>query len=248
MKNTAFIAALLVGATVMGCGKDKDKEILEPLNITMYAGDEYRIQPASGFDEYVTDNDYIATVTNEGLVHAWTIGETFVKAQNANAEQRVNITVTARYDFEEPCADWASTKNDIIRKYGAPDATAGNMIAYNHGEGNVPLVTMYAFDGAALIASFAMVEPENALVWIEFLSERYLTEPATAGIYLFVNAWNKEDRTTFIGFQEYDDGSVYRTTYMPYNRSVKPTVLSDLSETWSSVIIRKLDAHGNRLP
>lgn len=239
MKNTLFVAALLVGATVTGCGKDKDREILEPLNLNLYAGDEYRIQSTAGFDEYVTDNDYIATVTDDGVIHAWTIGEAAVTAQNANAEQTVNIIVTPRYVFEEPCTDWTSTRNDIIREYGAPDATEGNMIAYNHAEGSVPLATMYAFDGDALIASFAMIEPSDAHAWIGFLSERYLTEPASSGIYMFVNAWKKENVTTLIGFQEHNDGSAYRTTYMPYHQSIKPTVSFGLLETWSSGIIRK---------
>ena len=113
MKTRILVTiALVAGMMLAGCSKDEENMeqfTIDTEQISILAGDDYKVIPSGEFTARSTDED-VATVSTEGMVHGVSAGEADVVFTSAgNAQSRTcKVSVDWRYKyFDEPILDFS---------------------------------------------------------------------------------------------------------------------------------------------
>lgn len=85
-----------------GCSEDKDKLSLNTSDVSLYVEDTKELT-ASEKVEWSSESNFIAKVSDKGLLTANHVGKTFVTATCANGTEKCIVEVKAKYNtFVEP--------------------------------------------------------------------------------------------------------------------------------------------------
>lgn len=173
MKKLFFLLFILL-STFYSCKNNEDID-LKGSEITLYSGEQYAIKANSDTKIlYESENEYIATVSDKGVITAKRIGETSILMDNGMDKKAFGVKVNPKYDlYPIPELNFGMSKISLIEKYGTPDETDENTIAYSDYSDAASFV-IYKFDDAGLlVASSVMVKTSYSKDIIPFLLERY---------------------------------------------------------------------------
>ena len=215
------IATCLVGITLLsGCKKDNEPDIITLLveQKSLYSEDEYQIEATSTSKiVYSSDSEYIASVSERGLVTAKHIGQTNIILTNGEDSKRLEITVVPKSNlYPEPDVYFGESKQSIIAKFGKPDNETDEGVGYIDYSNAAPFI-MYMFDDYNKLNGYSiMVKSIYSSLLTDFLLERYQPVTESGGAMMFVNEYEPNKVTKSIALSLYNI-NYWMVMYLPYN-------------------------------
>ena len=206
--------------TLVGCSKDEEDvmSITSSKNVELTSKGTSQITCSDSKASYLSEDEYVATVSDKGLITAKRIGETYI---DVNSQKAVKVTVKPLVtSFVEPQFLFGATKNEVISKVGSNYSNSTSTgIAYTPSSGKVKGYVYLLKDGkvcaVGMIVSTLYMETLT-----DFLLERYMPATFSEENYtaLFVNGISLEKTTMLIGEQLYSV-SLMNVVYMPYDKN-----------------------------
>ena len=206
MKKIAL--AIIALATLASCNNGKIK--IKNDSLSMYHLEEEQIIAESKMPiSYTSENEFNASVDDEGLVTAHCIGETKIKLSTDDDVKYVDVKVKPKHNlYIIPDISFGENRESVISKLGEPDSENSNgVISYNN-YCLVGITMMISFENGKM-DSFAFVIPSSYYSRLtDFLAERYMTVGTSNGVIYLVDAISPSSATYYIGVSYYSGNYV----------------------------------------
>lgn len=197
--KTPLLVYFLAGLICIFCsctkGNDGDTGITlkSADSVTLHSGETSQIDAIS-YDtiNYATQNKFNATVSKTGLIKANYLGNTTINLKNSHGYASVKVAVIPRITlYPEPYLFKGMKKSDVIAKYGNPDKTTSNSIAYLSYSPKAPiLLYTIAIDGS-VVGAAVTVDVMYTEDLSQYLNERYYFYKTDNKILYFFNGIEK---------------------------------------------------------
>ncbi len=200
---------------------DPDPEVeavitLEETSATLHYGETYQINAECEFPiTYTSENEFFASVSDEGLVTANHVGTTMITLEAEADSQTFEVTIEPLSDlYPEPEIEIGQTKEDVIARYGEPDAVVDDAIGYRSYSDNATMM-MVMFDENGLVELYAVIFELYFEEELEtFLTERYLFVQEEENVKMYINALNVEEATMIVGSEVAEEEAILMAFYM----------------------------------
>lgn len=211
---------IVLFSTFVSCSKDDDDafSITSSKSVELSSKGTSQITYSGSNAAFSSEDEYVATVSDNGLITAKRIGETYI---DVNGKKEVKVTVSPLItSFSEPQFLFGATKNEVISKVGSNYSSSTDTgITYIPTSGRVKGYAYLLKNGkvtaVAMIVSTLYLESLT-----DFLLERYVPATFSEDNYtaLFVNGLSLEKTTMVIGEQLYST-SFMNVLYFPYEKN-----------------------------
>lgn len=239
MKHFLSILTFVCCLLLSSCSKEYTSSRINmneniPRSISIKVGAKYEIN-ATG--NWTTTNDFVASVSNEGIVEAKHIGQCVI----SNGEIKCNVRVSASTTlYTEPVLQWGMSKSKLISIEGDDYKVSGNSIGYMTNSSTAPL-KIYAFQNDRLYVSGVVVKISSSERLSNHLLDRYQPIDVDGSSNLFIDAYSLEKATTIVYMElytvEYWAVMYMNIDYFNSLNSTKSKVPEDLfRDTISSLI------------
>lgn len=206
--------------------KNEDDISLGKKEYKMNFLDKVQIEATSTLDiTYKTEDDFIATVSDKGLITGGRVGETEISLSNTKDTKKVSVIIEPKAElYPEPEFPFGETRANIIKKLGKPDSEDDEVILYDDYSSKAPYI-MYMFDGTSnnskLTGMSVIVSSSYSKELGAHLAERYLMVEGDDEIILVgFNSNTTEKATMAIGVELYKN-TLWMVMYMPYSKTDK---------------------------
>lgn len=229
MKKLLFlmVMSLSMVAVLIGCEKkdEKSKLSLSSTSVEMKFGEfkslmVMNVGVGTSAVQWMSEDDFVATVDQSGNMKAEHIGTTNVVATVDGEHLSCAVTVVATYNsFVEPVVEWGASTSTVksAEKRVLLEEQAG-LITYK--DPKIESI-MYSFEGNKLTASAALVSLDfNVKELVTFLSERH-TALGTSGD---MSVWRSKDGKTGIVVSVERYGMLIM--YIPSDSASAPALVS----------------------
>lgn len=203
-----LLAILSVATIFSSCKKDDDKDeqfTIDKQAITLvHDGTETIV--ASEAATWSSDNEFVATVDDKGVITGNHIGEAIITATAKGKLQNVKVTVKAKYNtITEPIMDFSLTREQVKEQAtGILSQENESGLSYFINSSKSQL-NMYIFEettgklkqSAWGAYSLTEVSPSDL---VGFLVERYQPVTMEDGYYFFINSNKLESATMYVTF------------------------------------------------
>lgn len=203
-KVLTALATALCTATSLGlvsCGSDDgDALTVTPSSISMKY-DESQQLSSSGANNWCSENEFVATVDQKGLVKGNHVGSTNIIASNGSSSGKCTVTITPKYNFFDlPVLNWGANENAIrnAETHGTAEKS-GNYLLYGYSNGAIPVVTMYLFENGALYGVNQLMGTDYYANAGLFLVERFQPVGKSNEMYIFADAMSPDNAKTIAG-------------------------------------------------
>lgn len=110
MKRTLFICLSVIMLALVGCNKDKNTwGKLEEGSVKVMVGDSVQLtfdNNGNKYPQWSSDDEFIATVSDKGMVVGRHVGKTTVYVNNLACDVIVTDEYESEYNLDEPFKDW----------------------------------------------------------------------------------------------------------------------------------------------
>lgn len=193
--KTSFSIFFLIGLICIFCsctkGNDSNSGITlkSADSVTLYSGETSQIDAISSDTiNYSTQDMFNATVSETGLIKANYVGNTVINLKNNHGNARVKVAVIPRISlYPEPYLFKGMKKEDVIAKYGQPNATTSNGIGYNSYSPKAPIL-LYIFEqDGSIVGASVTVSTTYTKDLKQYLGERYYLFNTEYNTYTYAN-------------------------------------------------------------
>ena len=212
MKKTFRLVGLMGLAVVSyglaSCGGDGDSDgglSITPSSVVMHYEETKQLKSEDA-TKWRSDNDFVATVDQNGLVTAEHVGRTQIKASNDKNSATCEIIVEPVYNlFDDPLLNWGASMKSIqsSESHEALELSSSDVLAYNYTKNSTGCIVLYNFKNNKLESVFALLNRSDYVKAGYYLLERY--QPVGIGnetdVY-FMDALSKDNAKT-IGMLDY---------------------------------------------
>lgn len=182
MKKTTIVMLFVavLGLSITSCSKDDDvpepNVVLSTTNIVMYYEQTKKLT-AENATSWRTENDFVATVDENGLVTGGHVGTTRIIASNRSSSATCNVTIQPRYNlYDSPILDWGASMSEIRNKEThenmSMSSTTSLAYFYNKSTDN-PVVVLYSFENGKLDYASVILKWNTFASAVNHLVERY---------------------------------------------------------------------------
>lgn len=190
----------------IGCEQEKDTFSVIETNWLIQCKGQGQIEAKSDHPIiYTSENEFIATVTNYGIINANHIGETRIKVESNGIEKFVGVEVFSRFNFfyRIPLTDWSLKKEDLISFYGEPDASQSDAIGYedSHTKSN-RFAFFFDIYGNYDYSATYLEKSGDINEYVDFLEEQYLFVEKQNNIMVYINDLSVLNATVFAAIDE----------------------------------------------
>lgn len=197
------------------CGSD-DNDDTKPLSVTPSSVsmkyDESQQLSASGATSWRSENEFVATVDQNGLVKGRHIGSTDIIVGNGKTSGKCVVTITPKYTYYDlPILNWGASETQIRNaETHTFETKSGDNLLYSYTNGTIGAVVMYGFKNGVL-GSVVQLTAKNQYVNAGyFLIERFQPYGESDGMYIFGDSMDHNNATTLVGLDYMEMSS---TTY-----------------------------------
>lgn len=204
-KLLIMLAAMLPLFAFVGCGEDEENHVDTNL-VSLYVDDTYQIPMDIIPSSVASENEFIATIENDGVITGMHVGETNV---SIDGRYTIPVEVKGKYNlFDDPVTEWGCSSAYIKENQkqgtyyiGDGENDDSEMIEYRAcGEADW---VIYLLDDDKLQAVGVIIPSFFASEVGGFLAERFFMIPYDLGNYTIggANAYNTNKATTFVYVQ-----------------------------------------------
>lgn len=171
--------------------------------------------------KWTSDNDFIAIVSEDGLVSAMHVGTTKIMATtNGNTTTYVVSVESKNHFFNEPIHDFLLTK-DNIKKISTGELIDEETQSLKYRDGYN--VITYKFNSKGILTASAiklnLANTKEITPVLSYLADRYEPAGETKEGVMFINAYKNENATMGVLVMAKDDGLL--VAYGPYDATKK---------------------------
>ena len=174
MKLSKALGNVLLLAFMVGMASCQKEFELSETSVSLNQGDQYTIGYENGTNlVYTSDNPYVASVDDEGVVTAHFVGEATIDVVASEGRQSLRINVVPLHTvYEEPYVDFSMTKSEVMTMYG------DSYLGYNDSgmvffEGKGKYAYGYLFIDGDLQCIYVWCKYTSIDEVLDFLDERY---------------------------------------------------------------------------
>ena len=230
MKKTGnrrlLMALAVVGICMTACQK---RFGLTESSVTLHKDEKYTIGYENGTSlVFTSDNPYVASVDDEGVVTANFVGTANVNVEASEGLEVLKVNVAPLYTvYEEPCLDFTLNRQEIHQIYISSYLGYNKQNVQFYEAGQKKYAYGYKYDdNQKILGVYVFVRAAQLAEMQDFLGERYFYEGKSDDNYMYSN------RTDMIvTFTKYENdpnfGFGYRVYYVPIDWS---NVVSSNSE------------------
>ncbi len=207
-KEIFYLAVMLSVCMFSSCSCNDDAPIsLSEKEVTLKVDATLQLKATEEVSKWSSENNFIASVSESGMVTANHVGETRIMAQGANGSAFCNVTIKPQYTYYiEPLCKEGVTKEDVKRCETRKLHTESADGLFYDGENSAVSAVAYKFDTNGKLNFVMLMLPHHysttlASQLINFLLERYIPVADFDGIYSFINA-NKLNLANKIVYME----------------------------------------------
>ncbi len=217
MKKLFFI--VLISSLLFACKDDPRELFIRTTEIALFPEDVLQIDAVSDYDiTYLSGNSYFADVSEEGMLTANKVGETFVKVSSHERVLEVAVEVMGRYNlYPDPITDWGISQSDLIKIAGEPDKSFNSSIEYANYSEQAPNIAYLFTPTDSLMCALVIVLETASDDLNSYMHERFVLDSEEDGLLVYCNAHKEEDVTMLIGMFNSGEGSVM-VLYMGYEQ------------------------------
>lgn len=189
---------------------------LEETSATLHCGETYQINAECEFPiTYTSENEFFASVSEEGMITANHVGTTMITLEAEGDSQTFEVTIEPLSDlYPEPEIEIGETKEDVIARFGTPDAEVEGAIGYGGYSENATML-MVMFDDEGLVELYGVVLDLSLEEELDtFLAERYLFVQEEESVKMYINALTVEEATLIVGSEVAEEEGMLMAFYM----------------------------------
>lgn len=225
MKKLIIMLVAMLPFLFVGCSDEDKKNEVNTEPVSLYVDDTYKIPMDITPSSVLSENEFIATIENDGVVSGEHVGETNVLI---NGEYNVPVEVKGKYNLiEDPITDWGCSASYIKenQKQGTLYSEDEDMIIYTDC-GDAEMLGYMMEDGKLRSVGFIISTSYSSEV-TNFLTERFFMIPYDLGDYTLggANAYNVDDATTF-AYIQVSSVNYYTVLYVPKELDTKSSNLN----------------------
>lgn len=220
MKKFVFIPFICL--VLFGCDPDgaatKALEV-NPEKISVYVEGTRQITANVSDASFKSQDEFYASVDNEGLVKGEHIGSTNITVSSSAGTVRVPVTIMSQYSLY-PDIDYLVGKslNDITKEFGnnyeASTLSSGD-VAYSYTKPTSYVDGIFfTMSGGKCKSIVVLVPTKNTSMLTKHLLERYYVAGMQNDMYFFLN----HDKDVVLALEVYS-ASYLTVVYMPYTGS-----------------------------
>ena len=190
------------------CNSNDDASIsLSEKEVTLKVDATQQLKATGDVSKWSSENDFIASVSEKGMVTANHVGETRIMAEGSNSSAFCYVSVKPQYTYYiEPLCKEGTTKEDIKKFEKRKLHTESSDGLFYDGENSTVSTVAYKFDTNGKLNFVMLMLPHHysttlASQLINFLLERYNPVADFNGIYSFIDA-NKLNLANKIVYME----------------------------------------------
>ena len=174
MKKLLFLSLCSLSLVLSSCSSDDDKLTLNKTSVSLYSLGTEQLTASEPVD-WESDDIFVATVSEDGVVKGERIGQTFITAKSENGSAKCAVEVKAEYNtYTEPLFDFGSSKAEIKSKETRTvESETDNSLIFTPSESALDGI-MYMFENDKMTSAAAVVKLSSAIDAAYFLVERYL--------------------------------------------------------------------------
>lgn len=218
MKQIFPLLIIIFAACLFSCTEKDISLTLDTNSVNMEFKNYYQLIANVTEAKYYSEDEYHATVDENGLITANRIGNTNIVVSSSKGSAKVKVIVRPCYNlYPEPCRDWTKTKSQIISQYGTPSSETSSGISYLTDSKIYPLI-IYEFDQNNILKESSVTVNESyASTLAKFLEERYAYSGIFSQTYIFYNEIKKESITMSVLLSKISGYKLYLVRYVPYS-------------------------------
>lgn len=190
------------------CSSNDDSPIsLQEKEVSLKVNGTQQLKATGNVSKWSSENDFIVSVSENGIVTANHVGETRIMAQGSNGSAFCNVSVKPQYTYYvEPLCKEGITIEDIKKFEKRKLHTESSDGLFYDGENSTVSAVAYKFDTNGKLNFVMLMLPHHysttlASQLINFLLERYNPVADFNGIYSFIDA-NKLNLANKIVYME----------------------------------------------
>lgn len=225
-KSYFFLLAVLPIIILPSCGDDDDDVItVVPSSVFMHYGDTQQLTAESATG-WTSENDFVATVDQRGLVTGGHIGSTHIVAYNGKVSASASITIAPKYNlYDTPLLLFGASKSVIKSKETHAfdvETETDKLLNYVYTKNGHPCIVSYLFTDGALTTVMVMLSYSDYAQAALYLLERYQPVYEFDGGFAFINsmALTNADLLVYFSTYTYKSGgsTVVTVMYAPYSK------------------------------
>lgn len=222
MKKILFLLVMVLPVLVFTSCSDDDNEGVNTKKISLFVGDEKKIESAVVPNSVFSENNFIAEVEDDGTVIGKHVGQTII---SINEKYNIPVEIKGKYTtYDDPILNWGCSADYIIKnqKQGTLNSQNATSITYtNCGKAQS---AVYLFEEGKLVSAGFVLRSSLASEIGDFLDERYLMIPYDLGDYTIagINSYKLENASNIVFVKVYNVSTIM-VLYAPYDneRSIK---------------------------
>ena len=220
MKKVLYLIILpvigMVCCAITACSSDDDEGsgiVVSPSSISLHYEETQQLK-ADGATSWLSEDEFVASVDQSGLVKGGHVGTTKIIATNGSKKSACEVTITPKYYlFDEPLLRWGASMSSIqaAETHEKQNVSSDEVLLYNYTSGATACLMMYDFDNNKLRAVMALLNNSMYVTAGYYLLEHY--QPFYIGDnndYYFMDAMNIEKAKVVVRLDRYKMNS---TTY-----------------------------------
>ena len=203
-----YLAVMLSVCMFSSCSSNDDTSVsLNEKEVVLKVDGTQQLKATGDVSKWSSENDFVASVSETGMVKANHVGETQIMAQGSNGSASCNVTVKPQYSYYiEPLCKEGVTKQDIKKFETRKLHTESSDDLFYDGENSTISTVGYKFDTNGKLNFVMLMLPHHysttlATQLINFLLERYNPVTDLDGVYTFIDA-NKLNLANKIVYME----------------------------------------------
>lgn len=239
MSLWGFILLCLTSICFTACGGDDSND--SPSTLTVNPGaislsyEETKQLSSAGATSWFSENEFVATVDNTGLVKGGHVGTTNVFASNGNAMGKCAVTIAPKHDlYDTPIIEWGVSMNTIRSKEAQEllSSSSTTSLIYDYSKNGHTAVLLYGFENNQLNFVSVMMNLSDYTNAGDYLMERYQPISADETNYriLFIDALTIDKAKNIIGLQA-DEVSNKTVTVVAYMQKTDASKVSALNRS-----------------
>ena len=180
---------------------------LTPSSVVMYYDGTQQLK-ADGATNWLSEDEFVAKVDQNGLVSGRHVGTTTILATNGNSKGTCEVTIKPKYSLvDTPLFKWGASKSAIQSDETHKIYEMSNLdaLVYDYTYGTTACLVMYVFDNDKLKSVNALLNKSMYATAGYYLLERYQPVGIGSGtdVY-FIDAMTMEEAKT-AGMLDYLD-------------------------------------------
>ena len=215
--TTRFTVFCLLAISAVACQKQSTPLTIEPSSVVLYSDGTRQLaaNPAEGVT-YASNDEFYASVDENGLVTGNKVGETEIVASSSNGTVTIPVTVVSQYslypDLTSLINSPLSSMTDMLGAgYQTSTSETGETVYTYLDYNEYTAAILVCFDGGSCSKVFTMISTSYMSKFTSYLIERYAVAGMQNDYYYFLN----HDKNVVITMTLYNP-KYMATLYMPY--------------------------------